>query len=324
MKKYRNYIIITAILALAALYFILKEQSGTLKLDVHYFALSDTTEISRIEISSRADTVVLQQTGDNWVVNQTYNAKIKLIKGIMGLLTTMEINAPVPKKFRQVVLNEFNRKSIHVKFESNTQTLKEFEICDIDSLQLGSFIKKPDSNDVYIVRIPGFNNPLTLFFPDNIQVWREKVIFRYKPWEILTIHVDYPSMHQASFILDLSNPKQIALRNNQNSKPVLLNKDNITPYLLNFQSIPFHSLPVYKRGLIDSLKKSTPYCIISVKNIDNQLNKLCTYTVPTHGKSGKIDLFKMYAVIQNDTIPFILKYTDIDPVMKKFSDMGNK
>jgi hypothetical protein len=320
MKKYRSYIIITTLLALLALYYLIHERRGTLKIDTHYFALTDTSEITRIVIASGKRTVTLEQSGDNWVVNQKYNANIKLINGLMGLLTSMEINAPVPKSLRPVVLARFPHKSVHVTIETQTKTVKDFEICDIDSLHLGSFIKEPGSSDVYIARIPGFNNPLSAFFLPYMSIWRDNIVFRYKPWEIVNVKVEYPKDPQASFALDLSSSDRISLLDINNSNPVVLKKEDVVRFLLNFNSVPFHSMP-YKKGLIDSLKKSIPYCKLSVKNINNQINEMYTYAIPTDKKSNQIDLFKMYAVLQNDTVAVFVKYVDVDPIMKKYREM---
>jgi hypothetical protein len=324
MKQYRIYLILIAVLGIVAAYFILNNKKGTLQVESNYFAITDTSEISRITIQKGISTVVLELVGENWMVNGKYNANTRLVRAILGAMQGLEIKSPVPNSIYKDVSRSFTNHCIHLTFETSIKVVKDFEICDLDSFHLGTFIRDFTKKDIYVSQLPGFQNRITDLFSVKENVWRDNVIFRYKPWEILSINVSYPANISNSFSIDLSSPEKITLNNFNNSKSKLIKKDEIVRYLMNFNLVPCEFVTNRSRIVLDSLKKNSAFCNITVKNIANQDNNISFYTKAGNGSDGKSDLFKMYAVLQNDTLPVIIKYTDIDPITKTYSELTEK
>jgi len=321
MVKYKYYIFITIALLAVAIILLLKDKNSTLKVDNKIFAVSDTSEITKISIHEGDHKLVLERSGLNWQINNGYYAKPRAIKGLLQLLSNLEINSPVPKSFKKDVLASFNRKSISVVIESSDKMLKSFRISENDSLKLGSFMMLQDDEEPYIVRITGFDGHLSMLFPSQTKVWRDKAIFRYRPGDILSIDVTYQANPKASFVYSFFGPNDIQIVSKNLNKSVKINRETAKNYLAGFASVSFvEQLDNHAKNLLDSLNQQHPYCEINVKNIENKISILKTYRIPLAGQNGKFNPDKMYAVIQKDTVPVLIKYIDFDPIMKEYND----
>jgi len=325
MKKYLNYILIASVLVIIALVLFLKDKPGTLKVDTDAFAVKDTASITSIKINDGKNMVVLEKVGSNWQVNRQFSAKPKSIRALLGLLTSLEINSPVAKGMKASVIRSFKSKAVTVLIESEDKILKAYQITEDDSLKIGSFMLLKDDKEPYLVRVPGFDGRISKLFPCDVQFWRDKAIFKYKPADILSIEVVYPARPKASFVYLFNDFNNLEIKSLNGNKIVKINKEMARAYLLNFSSVSYETqVKWHAKEIFDSLKHEKPYCQITVKNALNQPNLLKTYRINVQSKKGEFDLNRMYAVHQNDTVPLLVKYVDFDLIMKEFSDFSSR
>jgi len=321
MGKYKYYIFLTAALLAIAIILFLKDKPGTLKMDSKAFAIADTSEVTKISIHNGGHDLVLGRSGLNWQINNSFNAKPRAVKGLLHLLANLEISSPVPKSAKKDVLASFGHKSIAVTIESSDKVLKAFRVAENDSLKLGSFMMLKDDDEPYIVRIPGYEGRISMLFPAQAQIWRDKTIFSYRPGDILSIDVTYQDNPTASFEYAFFGPNQIQIASKKLNKSVKISREIAKNYLTGFASVSYlEQMDNQAKTLIDSLKHQQPYCEIRVKNTENQMNVVKTYRIPVPRQQGKFNPDKMYAVIQNDTVPVLIKYIDFDPIMKEYND----
>lgn len=318
LKTYRNYLFVIILLGILALYFYLSDKKTTLNIANNHFAITDTSAISKISIISGTDTLILEQVGDNWLVNQKYNAKIKLIKAVLGLMQSVGVKSPVPKALKQEVSACFSKNAVFLRFETNSKLKNEFEICEIEKIGLGTFIREPGSSDMYIADVPGFKSRLGLLFSVNPAIWTDNVIFRYKPWEMISIQVEYPNDPSGSFLLDLSKPDEMAITGSKGRKAI--KKEDIVRYLYNFNQVACE--PVVKGS--ESAGNNMPLCVVTIKNIANQTNMVRFFTKKQTENPANPDLFKLYAFMGSDSVPVLVKYIDIDPITKIYSELAGK
>jgi hypothetical protein len=237
----------------------------------------------------------------------------------------IEISSPVPKSMKNEVMKSFNHKSVFVSVESSGKVIKAYRVTENDKLKIGSFMMLQDDEEPYVVRIPGYNGRISLFFSDDVRVWRDKTIFNYRPIDIQTIDIDYESNPQASFTYNFLGPGNIQISSKSLNSSIKVSTEVAKSYLTGFASVSFlKQVAPRSKAIFDSLKKQQPFCEIQVKNVVNKINVVKTYRIPVHGKQGEFDPNWMYAVIQNDTVPVIIKYVDFDPIMKEYSDFVKK
>jgi hypothetical protein len=325
MKKYLPYIGITLVLLIVALYHLFQDTSRTLEIDSRYFAVQDTSEITQIEVTTNNDTILFQKSAENWVVNRKYPAKSKVMRTLLGMFSIIEVQEPIPGEIKQEIMKEISLHSLHISFRNNKKILKAFRIFDNDTLNLGTFALMDGNDEPYIIRIPGFNGRISKLFPTNPLIWRENVVFRYQPYEILDISVEYPMKPEKSFKMDLKDPAEIKILSLTGTASQVIRKDDAVKYLYNFSTIGFDPLlrNNYKE-LYDSLTNTSPLCIITVNDVSGNTNIIRTFPLPTGKRNKKFDMYKMYAVIQNDSMPVLVKYVDYDPIMKELSDFLTK
>jgi hypothetical protein len=319
--KYKYYILITIVLLIVATVLFLKDKPGTLKVDTHVFAVTDTVAITDITFKEGKNELVLHRSGREWMVNRNFHARPKAIKGLLNLLMNMEIDSPVPVSMKKDIHRSFEHKNISVTIESSAGIMKSYEITENDSLKVGSFVRLAGEEDSYLVRVVGYNGRISALFPFNPQFWRDKTIFSYRPADIVSLEVRYPGKPKASFAYHFLGPNRLEIKSLTENKSVNIPKDLARMYLLNYSSVNYErQVNSRAKEIMDSLQHQKPYCEIRVKNVINQEYMVRTYQIPVHGASGKFDIYKMYAVPQNDTVPLMVKFSDFDPIMKEYND----
>lgn len=325
MKKYSLYIIITTVLLVVALVIWFNDKPGTLDVKNNAFAIADTSGITHIQFIRNNQTLTLSKTGRQWFVNNTFHARPKAIATLLSMLMQIEIQSPVPKNKQTAALNTINKNAVKVLIGSDNKTIKSFWIADNDSLQIGSLAKLDDDDEAYIASIPKFEGKLSLLFHTDPKMWRDKSIFRYRPSEIQSIKVMYPDNPKASFMYEFKDFNNILIKSLNTENVINIDKETARGFLMNFSSLSYER-PVIKRTreLMDSLNTQKPLCEIVVRNSEDKENKMSIYRIPAGVKKQYFDLNRVYAVIQNDTVPVIVKYTDIDPITKEFADFSGQ
>ena len=321
MKKYRNYIILLIVLLIVAVVLYVKDKPGTLKTDRKIFAVTDTAHITKIRIGDGVNELTLERSGFNWQINKNYYARPRAVRALLHLLSNLEINSPVPKSAKKEVFNSFSHQSVFVTIESGNRLLKAYRITEEDSMKLGSVMMLRDDEEPYVVHLPGFDGRISMLMPLDAQIWRDKTIFQYKPGDVLSVDVEYPDNPQASFVYSFFGIDNLEIKSKMLNKSIKINRDAAKNYLTGFASVSYvEQVNKQSKLLYDSLKNQRPYCEIRVKNTSNEINTIKTYRIPIAHEKGKFNYDKMYAVIQKDTVPVLIKYVDFDPIMKGYND----
>ncbi|MDP4210244.1 MAG: hypothetical protein Q8928_15635 [Bacteroidota bacterium] len=324
MKKYKFHLIVIGILLVIAISLYLKDKPGTLAVNSKTFAVTDTSAITTIRIKAENNEVVLERSGDNWRINNSLNAKPRTINTFLKLLMNLEVSAPVANSMKKEAIGSFAN-SISVSVETSGKVVKSYLLTENMHLGIGSLIMLNNETEPYVVRVPGFDGQVSMLFPANPQFWRDRTIFRYRPADVLSIEVNYPTNPQRSFAYNFLGPDNLQIKSLKSTNSIKISKDIARSYLNNFASVPFETqLTTRAKAVFDSLKTQPAYCEISVKNAANQTNTVKTYRIPVAKQAQPFDLNRLYAVIQNDTVPTIIKFTDFDPIMKEFNDFTGR
>ena len=325
MKKYRVYIWIIIILAVLAVILYTNDKHGTLKVDSKEFAVFDTSTVTKIKISDSRSTLTIERQGIGWTVNEGFNAKPQTVKALLDVISGLEISSPVSKSMMDDVLNGFSSSGLTISIESSGNVIKAYKISENDSFRIGSFAMLSGDNTPYVIRIMGYEGRITKLFPLDPKFWRNKTLFSYRPADILTIEIEYPMHPENSFAYQFFNPGDMKIKSLSNNQIISIDKNKARDYLLNFSSVPFQLIDlISSKKLYDSLVSQKPFCEIRVKNSNNKVKTVKTYRIPNPKNSGSFNINLMYALIQDDTIPNIVKYIDLDPIMRKFADFGSK
>lgn len=325
MRKYRVYIWITIILATLAVILYTIDNQGTLKVDNREFAVSDTSSVTKIKISDGKSALTLERQGIGWTVNEQFNAKPKTVKALLGVISGLEISSPVSKSMTQDIFNGFSFSALSISIESSGNVIKAYRISENDSIRIGSFALLSGDNTPYVIHIMGYEGRITKLFPVDPRFWRDKTLFSYRPADILTIEIEYPLHPENSFAYQFFSPGVMKIKSLSNNQTISIDKNKARSYLLNFSSVPFQLVEsVCSKMIYDSLVSQKPFCEIRVKNSGNKVKTVRTYRIPNPKNPVSFNNNIMYALIQDDNIPIIIKYIDLDLIMRNFSDFVSK
>lgn len=325
MKKYRVYIWITIVLAALAIVLYNNDKKGTLKIESHAFAVADTSSVTKIKISDSKSALVFERQGNGWTVNEGFNARPKAVKAILGIISGLEVSSPVSKSMMDEVLNGFTSQALSVSIESSGSITKEYRISENDSLRIGSFAMLSGDNMPYVVRLMGYDGRITKLFPLDTQFWRDKTLFSYRLADILSVEIDYPMQPENSFGYYFFGSGDLEIKSLNTKKTIKIDKNKARNFLLNFSSVPFQLIGSERSEILnDSLNSLKPFCEIKVKDTGNHIKVVKTYRIPDPKNSGKFNINLMYALIQDDKMPVMIKYIDLDPIMRKFEDFDSK
>ncbi len=322
MKKYKNYIILIAILLVVAFILFKNDKNGTLKINYKGFSVTDTSEISKIEIQTKISSIILDKKRGRWTVNNKYMANTHLINKLLNVISNMEISSPVPAKFRNNLINELNDSSVLVKISFGDKILKKYKVIESAYLNYQSAALAEGESEPYVIHVPGIESGLLKLFTTNSLFWRNRVLYNYSPTEIKSVELDFQVNCGQSFILTQGNNYSYTVLPVDKDKLFKkVDTEKAFQYLLNFKTVSFHwLLPDRIKHVNDSLKLLPPMCKIKITDIDNQLNTINLYHISSVKNNTGYNPDEIYVQFQGDSIPVIVKYTDMDPILKQYGD----
>ena len=216
MKKNTLYIIIAAVLLVAALVAVLFK-TGVIKtsedhLSYDAFAIKDTNTITKIFMADmQGEYVLLQRTDAGWVVRDSILVMKPIMEEFLTTIASLSVKQVVPKTGQNTINKVLSTSAIKVDIYQHKPKFKIFGIAfgnkerktktyymgpaTMDNLS--NFALLEGSDDPYIVYVPGFRGFATPIYSTNYADWINHDIFQTKITRIQT----------AEFI-DLEHPEE--------------------------------------------------------------------------------------------------------------------
>ncbi len=159
--KNRKLIVVFGLLLLANLVFFFTSQTKrTVSFDENLFKIETPELISQIQIGD----LKLSKNGNKWILNGQYAASNELIRLIMSILNRVEVKKPVsvPVIQNEVTINIDGQKRNFYVWGNPTKTK--------------TYFSKVNSEEVYEVQIPGYNEYLAGIFELSVDQWRDRLV----------------------------------------------------------------------------------------------------------------------------------------------------
>lgn len=248
MKKNRKYILILLIIAPAAIWFVMQNNSSTLKEKETAFAVVDTSIVTKVFIADKKmNSVTLTRSDNGWILNDKFNTNTKVVDGLLGTMHRIKVKSPVPKIGRDNIVKRMASIGIKVEVYQTAYRIdlfnkfryfpyekltKVYYVGDVTPDNLGTYMLIEGSENPYVTHIPGFRGFLTPRYSPMADDWKSHVLFSHTLSEILSVAIEFGEMPEESFKVDI-NPKDgsyklISLIDNN----VVTNYDTLK--LLNF------------------------------------------------------------------------------------------
>ncbi|MBL7816741.1 MAG: DUF4340 domain-containing protein [Saprospiraceae bacterium] len=293
MKK--TNLILLLVLAIVgsagAWYLTTKKESNLEGYDFH-FAIKDTADVAKIFLADRTGKTVTLVRKDkvHWMVGNNYDVQPDMIKTLLETLNQVELKFRLPRNAVASVVKDIATEGIKVEvYNGSGKNLRTFYVGGTTSDDRGTFMMMENSNEPYVMHIPGFQGMLRPRFLTEEQDWRERFAFKLRPEDIKMLSVEYPTQKAKSFKLiregigfKVEPFYDVVPRINR--PPV---SGMIDAYLQGFSKLGIEG---YEAGnpKADSLKNSPVFARISITTKDNKAKTLNLHPFLERNEQGQV------------------------------------
>jgi hypothetical protein len=283
------------------------------------FATGQDNEITRIELSSSGMKLILEKKGETWLINGKTEARKSAILFIQRILTEIKIKSPVSQGLFESEVEAKNIVPVKVRVFENRRLLRTFLVYKTLSNSYGNIMKMRESSKPFIVYIPGYEGNIGSAFITNELYWQPYIVFNLLPSEIASVTFENFTDTASSFKITKKDQQYFLSHSVVNFKG--WDSSLVVRYISYFARIPFES---WVFDLTDSEKRSIeesqPLYRITVITTRNGKNILNLWALQT-GENGskKTDSDKLLGKTDKNDGLFVMRYFDIDPLIKKRS-----
>jgi len=281
------------------------------------FAIDPSKELTMVEISGGDKTLKLVRTGSKWLVNSGSEARKNGISFLTSILSEMKIKSPVSEELfeREISLNGIE--PVFVKVYEKGKLLTKFLVYKTASNRYGNIMKINSRSKPFIVYLPGFEGDIGSVFTVNELYWKSFVAFNMLPSEIASVEFHNIADPASSFTI-LNKKGRFCLSENSEE---LSGSDSsrVQRYISYFTFIPFDEW-INGPGEEVAIKtgEKEPIYRIKVSGINGNERILDLWERTVSGPSGEsADSDRLLGKINGEDNYFIIRYFDIDPLLKK-------
>lgn len=316
-KPIPRNITLSILLILILILVILFRNRSSFGKDQISFSTEAEREISRIELSCEEDKLSLEKIGEEWLVNGEYEARKSGIAFLGRILTGIKIKSPVsPDLFDEIIMTK-NIEPVRVRIFEKKKLVRSFLVYRTSSNVYGNIMKMSERSKPFIVHLPGFEGDIGSAFTTNELYWLPFTVFRLLPSEIESVKFENLSDTLASFtitrikdLFTLSIPGDI--RTNWDTS-------RVKRYISYFTLVPFERW-AFELGKDEVKKIETGNPIYRIFITRTGGGNLClTLWEKTDRDTGQRDSDRLWGKTSEREELFIIRYFDIDPLLKKNS-----
>lgn len=303
----------------ALIFLLLTRQKAPFGGENSSFAVDPGAIITSIELSDGDSRLKLAKDGDSWLVNDKFEARKSSILFIQQILKGLKIKSPVSEKLFSDEISEKNIKPVRVKVFENRRLIKSFYVYKTNSNLYGNIMKLRERSKPFILFVPGNDTEIGSAFTLKELFWQSYTVFNLLPSQIVSVTLESYSDTASSFHV-ANNNFRFSLSANGNELTGW-DTSRVVRYLSYFVHIPFESWDFsFDKEKKEKLLKSEPAYTIEVIKNSGEKTVLTVWEriLNDEGKTRK-DTDRLWAKTESSDEIFIIRYLDIDPLLKKRS-----
>lgn len=234
------------------------------------FAIADTTQISVLTITSKADTITIKREDNQWTLNGQYHVDPQLVYLSQRILSAVQTQRPVSRSNFEGIKSELVSSGRQVRIELSNGRSKTF-YAGGNAAKTTAYFGKEDLSEIYTVSIPGYKSYLSGIFELSLNQWRDRVLFASSWRTIQKLSIDYtaPEKRDLSISFDNSFLKVESIAKLDTT--VLMKYLQPLEYFQLNDYLDSGSFPRY-----DSLLEVEPLAKLTLEDIDISKNSLLT------------------------------------------------
>lgn len=202
-------IILLLILLLAAggYYFFYYEKEGsTFSSGESNFNVEDTTSLNKITLTRVVQgeeklQLILEKEGGNWQVNDRFEAFQPRVDQLLEVLTKMKIRESLNASTKATALKFFHALHTRLDIYQDGKKVKSILIGTQTKDAKGTLMMLAGTQSPYVLEIPGLPGYLNVYFPMDLNEWRENLLFVADRSLISSIEIKYDTLKGAKDVL---------------------------------------------------------------------------------------------------------------------------
>ena len=283
------------------------------------FASKPQKEITKIEFSQGDRKLALEKEGSNWLINGRIETRKSDVLFILRILDEIKIKSPVSPELFENEITKKDIEPVRVKVYEKRKLLKTFLVFKTQSNIYGNMMKIKSGSKPYIVYMPGYEGDIGSAFSLNELFWQPYTVFNLMPSEIASVEFENLSDTASSFSITVRNRQFLLSGMTRNLKG--WDSTRIIRYISYFTWVPFESwafdITKQEKKMIES---QMPLFRITVTTAAGKKNVLTLWERITGEDGNKTkDSDRLFGKTQNSDEFFVMRYFDIDPLLKKRS-----
>ena len=282
------------------------------------FASDPGEEITRIEFSESGKKLTLEKKNDAWMINGKTEARKSAVLFIVRILKEIKIKSPVSPELYEIEIKGKNIVPVKVKVFEKNRLLKSFLVFKTRSNAYGNIMKIKESSKPFIVYVPGYEGDIGSGFTTNDLFWQPYTVFNLLPSEISSVSFENPSDTASSFTIINSHHHYFLSGAGNNAR---YDSSLVYQYISYFAWVPFESW-AFDIGETDArlIEAHQPLYRITVITSSGS-KKILTLWGMTTDKNGTktTDSDRVLGKTDEKDGLFVMRYFDIDPLIKKRS-----
>jgi hypothetical protein len=283
------------------------------------FASEPREEITKIEFSESRQRLTLEKKGESWLINGKVEARKSGILFILRILKEMKIKSPVSPELFESEISGKNIIPVKVKVYEKRRLLKTFFVFKTGSNTYGNIMKIMQASKPFVVYVPGYEGDIGSGFTLNELFWQPYTVFNLLPSEIASVKLENMSDSASSF--SIINKDHHYFLSSASGRLTGWDSSLVVRYISYFAWVPFESW-AFNIGEAEkkSIEAQKPLYRFTVVTTTGRKSVLSLWGMLT-GKSGtnEIDSDRLLGKTEEKDELFIMRYFDIDPLIKKRS-----
>jgi hypothetical protein len=309
---------VLALLLLLLIIFLLFRNSSPFGRNNTSFAISPGEEITRIELTEGSKRLSIEKIEDKWFLNGKTEVRKSSVLYVMRILNGMQIKSPVSPELFEKEVNNSGVGPVKVKVFKRHKLLKSFLVYRTNSNVYGNIMKMRVSSKPFVVYLPGSDRSIGSAFNINELSWLPYTVFNLLPSEIEAVFFEAADSSDA-FSIKKHGRDYILLH----GKNTIRSSDTglVKRYLSYFTWIPFEQwafdISKDEKKKIETQQPS--YRIIVVKTDGSKIELTLWQKEIERNGLLKTDTDRLYGKTAASDELFIIRYLDVDPILKKLS-----
>ena len=283
------------------------------------FSSEPGLDITRIEFSESGKKLILEKKGENWVINEKSEARKSGILFIIRILREIKIKSPVSEELFNAEITKKGIEPVKVKVYDSNKLIKSLLVYKTSSNSYGNIMKIRERSKPFIVYVPGYDGDIGSAFTLSELFWQPYTVFNLLPSEIESVKLENLSDTSSSF--SISGRNRHFTISAMNRELTGWDSSLVARYLSYFAWIPFEKWALEmsndEKKMVES--KQPLYRITVINSTGKELVLNLWEKIKDDQGEKTIDSDRLLGRTQSGGEFFILRYFDIDPLLKKRS-----